>query len=226
MRSENIKEISAALAKAQADIEGASKSSENPHFRSKYADLGNVWDACRGPLTKNGLSVHQGVRANGDMRLVTTVMHQSGQWIEDDGIPLMLDKQNMQGLGSALTYARRYGLMGAVGIAPEDDDGNAAVKGNGADAKKVTVQRGAAKAKKAAGAPAMIQVPVKDDQPDWKSWAAAIKAAINEAASVEDVNALMAANEAPLKNLGAESVTAHKHLTDAAEKRRGFLSQE
>ena len=126
MKSETIDAISAALAKAQGEIEGATKSSENPHFRSKYADLGNVWDACRGPLTKNGLAIHQGVRGDGEMRLVTTILHASGQWIEDDGMPLLLDKQNMQGLGSALTYARRYGLMGAVGIAPEDDDGNAA----------------------------------------------------------------------------------------------------
>ena len=242
MRSETIDAISAALAKAQGEIEGATKSSENPHFRSKYADLGNVWDACRGPLTKNGLAIHQGVRGDGEMRLVTTILHASGQWIEDDGMPLLLDKQNMQGLGSALTYARRYGLMGAVGIAPEDDDGNAAVQGSGAEGRKVTVQRGKAKEKpqeKPQATPPgllpvvdglivwdwMIEVPVKNDQPDWKGWAASIKAAINETPSVEDVNALMAANEAPLKNLGAESATALKHLTDAAEKRRGYLSQ-
>jgi|18_taG_2_1085343.scaffolds.fasta_scaffold17568_3 hypothetical protein len=134
---DNIKDLIGALSKAQAEIEGAVKAGENPHFRSRYADLGNVWAACRGPLTQNGLAIHQAVRVNGDLRLVTRVMHSSGQWLEDDGIPLLLDKQNMQGLGSALTYARRYGLMAAVGIAPEDDDGNAAVKNGGKEGKPV-----------------------------------------------------------------------------------------
>ncbi len=142
---DNIKDLIGALSKAQAEIEGAVKAGENPHFRSRYADLGNVWAACRGPLTQNGLAIHQAVRVNGDMpftdqrtvRLVTRVMHSSGQWLEDDGIPLLLDKQNMQGLGSALTYARRYGLMAAVGIAPEDDDGNASVKNDSKAGKPV-----------------------------------------------------------------------------------------
>jgi hypothetical protein len=99
------------------------------------------------------------------------------------------------------------------------------VQGSGAEGRKVTVQRGKAKEKPQETPPGMIEVPVKDDQPDWKGWATSIKAGINEAASVESVNALMAANEAPLRNLATESVTAQKHLTDAAEKRRGYLSQ-
>jgi hypothetical protein len=132
--SEQINEIAAALAKAQGAIEGAKKDSLNPHFRSKYADLGAVWDACRDALTKNGIAVIQPV----DLRVppdgsptalrvtVTRLVHSSGQWMEDGGIPLILSKEDMQGLGSALTYSRRYGLMAMVGIAPEDDDGNAA----------------------------------------------------------------------------------------------------
>lgn len=133
MQSEQINDLAASLVKAQGEIEGAAKNSTNPHFRSKYADLGAVWDACREPLTKNGLAVIQQPRAfEGEMRLVTRIIHSSGQWLEDDGCPLILGKNDMQGLGSAWTYARRYGLMAAVGIAPEDDDGNAAVgDGNG-----------------------------------------------------------------------------------------------
>lgn len=127
MQSDDIKELAAALSKAQGEISGAEKGAENPHFKSRYADLASVWNACREPLAKNGLSVVQQPRAyNDQLRLVTQVIHSSGQWIEDEGFPLILTKQDMQGLGSAVTYARRYGLMSAVGIAPEDDDGNAA----------------------------------------------------------------------------------------------------
>jgi hypothetical protein len=131
-QTENIADLSAALVKAQGEIEGASKSATNPHLKSRYADLSAVWDACRGPLTKNGLAIVQMPRYfENEMRLVTRIVHSSGQWLEDDGFPLLLGKQDMQGLGSATTYARRYGLMAAVGIAPEDDDGNAASDGKG-----------------------------------------------------------------------------------------------
>lgn len=126
--SEQINEIATALAKAQGAIEGAVKGSTNPHFRSKYADLGAVWDACREHLSKNGIAVLQPVESQQDGKhfTVTRLVHTSGQWMEDGGIPLILSKEDMQGLGSALTYSRRYGLMAMVGIAPEDDDGNAA----------------------------------------------------------------------------------------------------
>lgn len=123
--SDQINEIATALAKAQGAIEGAKKGNINPHFKSRYADLGAVWDACREALSANGIAVVQPV--SGD-KLYTNLMHASGQWIEDDGLPLLIAKQDMQGLGSALTYARRYGLMAMVGIAPEDDDANAAVQ--------------------------------------------------------------------------------------------------
>ena len=128
MQTTEIADLAAALAKAQAQVEGAKKDSTNPHFKSAYADLEAVWAACRKPLTDNGLCIHQRCCRDddGQSKLVTRILHSSGQWIEDGGIPLLVDKGSMQGLGSALTYARRYGLMAAVGIAPEDDDGNAA----------------------------------------------------------------------------------------------------
>ena len=128
--SEQINEIATALAKAQGAIEGAKKDSINPHFKNRYADLAAVWDACREQLSKNGISVIQPVETTveGKTITVTRLMHSSGQWIQDGGIPLLLSKDDMQGLGSALTYSRRYGLMAMVGIAPEDDDANAAVQ--------------------------------------------------------------------------------------------------
>ena len=125
--------IYAALAAAQATMGKALKQAENPHFRSKYADLGAVMDACLPALNANGISVVQPVHETEFGRYVKTVLyHESGESLETS-VPLILGKQDMQGLGSAMTYARRYGLMAMAGIAPEDDDGNAAaasVKGN------------------------------------------------------------------------------------------------
>lgn len=127
--TEQLDKIAPAFAKAQASIEGASKDKTNPAFRSKYADLASCWDACREALTANGLSIIQAPSpAENGVTLVTRILHSSGQWIEDEGIYLPAVKKDPQGFGSALTYARRYGLCAMVGISPEDDDGNAATK--------------------------------------------------------------------------------------------------
>lgn len=122
------KTIASALAAAQSNMGKALKQSENPHFRSKYADLGSVMDACLPALNDAGIAVIQPYEGDEFGRYVTTkFIHTSGEVLETR-IPLILGKNDMQGLGSALTYARRYGLMALAGIAPEDDDGNAAVQ--------------------------------------------------------------------------------------------------
>jgi hypothetical protein len=126
LRSASIAALAAALAKAQGEMEGAAKGNTNPHFKSKYADLASVWDACRGPLAKNGLAVLQPVSADGARVTVTTILaHSSGDWIEES-LTMTAQQNTPQGVGSAITYGRRYGLASMVGIAPEDDDGNAA----------------------------------------------------------------------------------------------------
>lgn len=126
-QSESIKELAAALAKAQAEITTAKKDSTNPHFKSKYADLASVWDAIRAPLTKHGLSVAQfpGTTETGAVSLTTVLMHSSGEWMS--GVVSVKPSQdtNPQVYGSILTYLRRYALQSAVGIAADDDDGNA-----------------------------------------------------------------------------------------------------
>lgn len=125
--SESINELSAALAKAQGQIEGAKKDSANPFFKSKYADLAAIWDACRKPLSDNGLSVVQMPSAGGNVAAVTTILsHSSGQWISSRLVMNLTKDTGPQAIGSAITYARRYALAAFVGIAPEDDDGNAA----------------------------------------------------------------------------------------------------
>lgn len=140
--SEPINELAAALAKAQALIQGAVKDSTNPHFKSRYADLASVWDACRKPLTDHGLSVAQttGTAEDGRVRVTTLLLHASGQWIADD-LLMKPVKDDPQGVGSCITYARRYALAAMVGVAPEDDDGNAA-SGTGQQKAAVTPPAG------------------------------------------------------------------------------------
>ena len=132
-QSPEINKLAAALAKAQGQMDGAKKDSSNPHFKSKYADLSSVWDACRAALSSNGLAVIQmpGECVDGRVAMTTTLTHASGQWMRET-LTIPLQKVDAQGYGSATTYARRYALAAFVGIAPEDDDGNAAVSSNGA----------------------------------------------------------------------------------------------
>jgi hypothetical protein len=124
--SEQINELSAALAKAQGAVEGAAKSSANPFFKSKYADLASVWEACRKPLADNGLAVVQSPEADNIRVTVTTrLLHSSGQWLEGV-VGTEAKDASPQAIGSAITYLRRYALQSFVGVAPEDDDAEAA----------------------------------------------------------------------------------------------------
>ena len=147
--SEKIDLLATALAKAQAEIVGAKKDSENPFFESKYADLAACWDACREPLSKNGLSVVQTTqrgepvkiewevteKGSGEIKkfavdtvelvVTTLLLHESGQWIMSH-LPMIPRDASPQGIGSALTYGRRYGFAAIVGVAQVDDDGNQA----------------------------------------------------------------------------------------------------
>jgi hypothetical protein len=121
-----VAQLAAALAKAQGAITGATKSKTNPHFRSSYADLAEVWDACRPALAAHGLSVVQMPSANGPRVTVTTVLlHESGESLSS-ALTMEAAQDTPQAIGSCITYARRYALASMVGVAPEDDDGNAA----------------------------------------------------------------------------------------------------
>lgn len=136
-KSESIMRLGEALSKAQAIIKPAIKDSENPYFRATYADLASVWEACREPLTKNGLSIIQTTDIKEDkLILTTTLLHISGEFVSGH-YPITPMKQvkgegwapseDPQSLGSAITYARRYAMSAIVGIAPEDDDGETAM---------------------------------------------------------------------------------------------------
>lgn len=128
--SEQINEVAAALALAQAAMRPAIKDAMNPAFRSKYADLAAVWDAAREPLTKQGLAVVQDVTMDeGGIAVTTRLLHKSGQWMEFGPLVVPLSKRDAHGVGSATSYAKRYSFSACVGIATadQDDDGNAAV---------------------------------------------------------------------------------------------------
>lgn len=129
-QSEQVNELFKALSKVQSSIEGAKKDSSNPFFKSKYADLESVWEACRKPLTDNGFCVIQaGEVREGVAGIVTTLGHSSGQWIKGF-MPLNAVKPDPQAQGSAITYVRRYALAAIVGIVQVDDDGESAMNRN------------------------------------------------------------------------------------------------
>lgn len=140
--SETINELATALTAAQAAMRGAVKDADNPYFKSKYADLASVWEACRKPLTDRGLSVVQSVGADGvKVRITTLLAHTSGQWIADD-LVLSAKEDSPQAIGSCITYGRRYALAAFVGVAPEDDDGEAAEGRAGGEPQKVRTRTG------------------------------------------------------------------------------------
>lgn len=146
--SEAIDKISPAVVKAQSELKHAIKDSENGAFKqggkaSKYADLTAVWDAAKGVLAPNKLAALQDVVcSDSGVGVRTRLLHESGQWIEFDPPMIPLEKRTAHGVGSALTYGRRFSLSAALGVvADSDDDGNAASQSNGsgvADAQSTT----------------------------------------------------------------------------------------
>ena len=125
-RSESIKELATALNKAQSEMSGAKKKADNPFFKSKYADLAEVIQCIKEPFMNNGLSYSQfPIATDGFAGVETIIMHNSGEWISNE-LLLKCSKNDPQGMGSGITYARRYSLQSACGLPSEDDDGNAA----------------------------------------------------------------------------------------------------
>lgn len=116
-------QLYAAIHKVQGEIKRAEKNAKNPHLKSKYADLGATWEACRDALANHGVSVIQlPDMLDGEQALTTILAHEEGEAIQAT-IKLTPDRQGgPQGLGSGLTYFRRYALQSALGICPEDDD--------------------------------------------------------------------------------------------------------
>lgn len=124
-----MKQIATALVKAQKEFGPALKTNTNPHFKSKYADLAACVEAVVDALNNNGIALIQQTHEDASGVTVETMfLHESGESLTSGKLHVPASKQDPQGYGSALTYARRYSLMAFCGIAPEDDDGNAASK--------------------------------------------------------------------------------------------------
>lgn len=139
--------ISKALVKAQAAMSHAAKDAKNPHFKSAYSSLASVIDAVRPALSSNGLAFVQKLHtADGGVAVETVLIHESGQEMSFGTLFIPATKQDAQGYGSAISYAKRYSLQAALGIASEDDDGQAAVKSRPAPSQpiKVTIDMDAA----------------------------------------------------------------------------------
>jgi hypothetical protein len=125
--SPELDQLATALALAQGSMQGAVKDRTNPAFKSSYADLASTWDACRVALSTNGLAVsqHPGRLEDGSVTVTTFLLHKSGQHMSSVCSALPRDASPAS-VGSVVTYLRRYGLAAAVGVSPEDDDGQAA----------------------------------------------------------------------------------------------------
>ncbi len=134
--------ISAAFVKAQSQFGAALKTNTNPHFKSRYADLAACVEAVIDALNINGIALMQQTHeCESGVSVETVFLHESGEELRSGKLWLPASKQDAQGYGSALTYARRYSLMAACGIAPEDDDGNAASKSKPAPASAKSVTK-------------------------------------------------------------------------------------
>lgn len=124
--SDSIAKLAEALCKAQTEVENARLNATNPHFKNQYADLPAVLEAVRPVLNKHGLSIvqHPGFDT-GHATLSTMLLHKSGEWMQSEAAA-PVSRQDPQGIGSAVTYLRRYSLAAVMGIGQADDDGNAA----------------------------------------------------------------------------------------------------
>ncbi len=126
--SDSTANVFAAFIKAQASLEAAAKDSNNPAFKSKYADLTSHVEAIRPAFKANDLAFIQEVTSDDSgVHILTRVIHKSGEWFDSGPLFLPATKHDAHGFGSAISYARRYGLSATVGTVADDDDGNAAV---------------------------------------------------------------------------------------------------
>lgn len=200
-----IAKLAEALSKAQGQIKAAIKDAENPFFKSNYADLASVWNACREALSANGLAVTQVPdMIDGILHLRTTLMHASGETISGAMIMQLSDKANAQQLGSLMTYYRRYALSAMVGVAPEDDDGNSASE---------THVKTKSSAQKFAEAKPGLEADIK-----------ALAASIEKAATQEAIQELIDENGQMIGDLGYSHPNWHKALIQKIDKRRAELS--
>jgi hypothetical protein len=221
MQSENTAELSAALAKAQAQMKAATFNKTNPHFKNRYADLAAVLDAIRKPLADNGLSVTQTTEIReGGFVLVTTLRHATGQWIASE-YPLPVAAKPQE-LGSALTYARRYSLSAIACIAADDDDDAEGARQGGQTSSAPSPVK-----------PKPVDPPVHPETgevsphaitaPDPMAWGGLFVAAIGTAKAEAEIEQWIADNAVGLDTLKDAAPKAYERVMDRVrEKRQSF----
>ncbi len=206
-----MKELAKALAAAQAKIGSAAKSSLNPHFKSKYADLAEVWAAWQAVGPEHGLSLTQTLKfSDGHQLLVTTLLHTSGESMTSEML-LTPTKNDMQGMGSAITYARRYCMAAMVGIVQDDDDANAASAGAPANNGHRTA------APKAPEDPAVVK-----SREDFSR----IMEALNLSKTGTEIDNIIKAQGKTLAEIKAVSQTGYEKLMAHAEERKANMLRQ
>ncbi len=222
-----MKEIASALVKAQKAFGPALKTSTNPAFRSKYAKLENCIEAVIDALNDNGIMLMQPTHLCEDGVIVETMfLHESGEQISNGKLHVPATKHDAQGYGSALTYARRYSLLAACGIAAEDDDGEAASKSKAAPAKPVAAPTPAAKAPtrvEGKDTPWQLKVVAKPDG-DHGEWSQLVIDAtmlqMAQATSEADIMNLFKTNRNIYDEVKAGSPNAYEVLMDEFKQAR------
>ena len=208
------KEIASAMVGAMSELTDPPMDSKNPHFRNRYASLKSCLDTVRPVLARHGLVLSQFVVSseNGADRLVTRLLHQSGQFVEDEGISLV-GSDNMQKLGSAMSYGRRYGLLSVLGLVGDPDD-DAEIASLPAPAKPIPVPVVADD----------IPLTADDEREDLTAWAADARANLSRIRNVAELKSWAGVNKETLDKLQASSLAEAKNLLTTFNNRKKELN--
>lgn len=254
LASTSVQQVCTALSQAQgefktprrtkeASVKGTTQRGQPYEYTYKYAPLEEIVDAVKEALAKNGLSRQQYLVARGDQTVLRTIIwHASGEWIASD-YPIHVAKDGAQGFASGVTYARRYGLSLALGLAPEDDDdANAAdgnipatsvANGNGKTTTTTTVKPTTAPLPKEPPAeppmdrqtgelsPHQIEVPLTSrGSPDWIKWGGQVVAALQGSRDRNEVEAWIAKQQAAMKTCEGDFPKVHARVSANIEEAR------
>ena len=210
------KEIASAMVGAMSELTDPPMDSKNPHFRNRYASLKSCLDTVRPVLARHGLVLSQFVVSseNGADRLVTRLLHQSGQFVEDEGSSLV-GSVNMQKLGSAMSYGRRYGLLSVLGLVGDpDDDAEIASLPAPAPVKPIPVPVVADD----------IPLTADDEREDLNAWAADARANLSRIRNVAELKSWAGVNKETLDKLQASSPAEAKNLLTTFNNRKKELN--
>jgi hypothetical protein len=228
-----MKNIATALVKAQREFGPALKTSTNPHFRSKYASLDACIEAVLDALNNNGIYLMQLTdEHDGGVKVSTIFLHESGEQLSGGSLFMPATKHDAQGFGSALSYARRYSLMAACGIAPEDDDGNQATKtAPPPAAPKAAPKAPVAVPKQMSGKDREWQLKVSSEpDTEWENWLAVVVeatvTALDSASNLDDIMNIWRTNANIYKQIEMQDAVAYKELVDTFGTYKGAFKDD